>query len=100
MPFEPMEPYKRRSIRFSPDMPTLAYLRPELEGQMGQGEVPGIVRDESYRGCCVLLKGETPVEMGIEGVIKVGALAPLKFRVAWIQRIQRGYKKVGIEYLE
>ena len=63
-------------------------------------EVKGLVRDESYKGCSVLFKADSRIQQNLQGIIAVGQLSPLQFRVAWVQRLKEDYLKVGIEYLE
>lgn len=101
MAFEPVPQHaKRHSIRFTPSSPTLATILPFTSGKLRSEGLKAIVRDESFRGCCVIVQPSVDVKIGLQGVITVGELAPLQFRIVWIKPVKRGYRKLGIEYLE
>jgi hypothetical protein len=90
---------RRKSVRFLPEQPTVARMHMFVRGRLSS-EVKGLVRDESYRGCSILFKSDPRIQQHLQGIIAVGQLPALQFRVAWVKELHSDYIRVGIEYLE
>lgn len=60
----------------------------------------GLIINESYSGCALVLKTSQPLNNGQEVKVKVGKLPELVGKVAWIKPIEDSLIKIGIQYIE
>lgn len=89
----------RKSTRFQPDPMTIA----QLDFATGKDFRPtliGLVINESYTGCAIILVMDEVPKKDLKLKIKVGALSPLKAQIAWIKNLEENIYKVGIRLLE
>ncbi|MBK7960283.1 MAG: hypothetical protein IPK04_03090 [Bdellovibrionales bacterium] len=89
----------RKSTRFQPDPMTIA----QLDFATGKDFRPtliGLVINESYTGCAIVLVADEAPKKDLKLKIKVGALSPLKAQIAWIKNLEENIYKVGIRLLE
>jgi len=93
------ESERRRSPRFSADANALAWISLEPDVSLFHKDIVAIVLDESYEGFGILLVGEK-FETGDEFMMKVGPLAPVPSRVAWVKELEPGILKLGVEWFE
>lgn len=89
----------KRSIRFEADPMTLGYI--DLEGSKEfDPHLVGIVVNESYAGCSLVLVSDIELKLKQKINIKVGALDPIRANIAWLKHLEENIYKVGIKYLE
>lgn len=89
----------RKAIRFQPDPLTIATLDFK-GGKEFRPTLIGLVLNESYTGCAIVLATDEPLKKDLKLKIKVGALSPLKAQIAWIKNLEENIHKVGIRLLE
>lgn len=87
---------RRRSIRFRPEQTTVAELRGVYPGPLTHLSV---VRDESYRGCSLIVQKAAGLQAGAFCRVKVGHLEEMPARVAWVSDLNGEFVKAGFEYL-
>ena len=89
----------RKALRYRPQETTVATV--DLLGDDGQylGNIKGIVFSEAARGCglVVLFRSDLKLHQFVQ--IQVGALAPIKAKIAWLSEMDEDIMKVGFEYL-
>ncbi|MBL7670490.1 MAG: hypothetical protein JNM39_08385 [Bdellovibrionaceae bacterium] len=89
----------RKSTRFQPDPMTIAQLD-FATGKEFRPTLIGLVINESYTGCAIVLVTDEAPKKDLKLKIKVGALSPLKAQIAWIKNLEENIYKVGIRLLE
>lgn len=96
------ESEKRRFIRFAADPGQIAEI--DLFPQRPQGEFQpnavGLILDESFKGCGLVILQTEKLQVGEKVKIKVGKLHPLKAQVRWRAQIDPRVLKIGLEFLE
>lgn len=94
-----MKKQDRKATRFQPDPMTLALvdLKPTREFKP---TLTGIVLNESYTGCAILVASDLPFKKASKLRIKVGQLEPLKGQIAWIKHLEENIYKIGVRLLE
>ena len=88
----------KRSVRFKSEPMTLGYL--DLDPTRGfNPQFVGIVLNESFTGCALILAidDELKVKQLIE--IKVGNLNPIKASVSWFKILDENILKVGLKFI-
>jgi hypothetical protein len=90
----------RRKLRFAPDPSQHAEIDFNLNRKNFEGELPALIFNESYSGCCVVMMKEKRLKVGGHFKVKVGLLAPLLGEVRWINELDDHFVKLGIEFLE
>jgi len=94
----PSDMQKRTRIRFAPDPSTLAYVDFVPESPAFKGEHVGLVCNESFSGCgIIVLKGEV-FNVGQKVKVKVGILDPVPAKVQWITEVDNQVSRIGFEY--
>lgn len=86
-----------RKLRYPADPNTLA----EIECRTPDGRdvtLFGLVVNESMTGCAVVLVTDEKLRMDDSCVIKVGPLSAVDATVRWVNLLEKGIVKVGIEY--
>ena len=63
-------------------------------------QVPGLVFDESFKGCSVVVLETERLQRGDRVRIRAGELPVLKAEVRWRREIDTGVLKVGFLYVE
>jgi hypothetical protein len=90
----------RKSIRFKPDPLTVALLDLKPKAQTFNPSLVGLVINESYSGCAILLATDLKLKKETKVNIKVGNLSPLKAEIVWLKTLEENIHKVGIRLLE
>ena len=93
------KPAITRATRFDPDPMTIAYIGLNATGKF-EPVIIGIVTNESFSGCAVLIATNYDFSKGQTLRIKVGQLDALKAEVAWTKELEEDIKKLGIKFLE
>lgn len=89
----------KRSIRFKAEPMTLGYL--DLEpAKTFKPQLVGIVLNESYTGCAVILASDDKLNNKQQLKIKVGNLEPINASIIWVKTLDENIHKVGIKFLE
>ena len=92
-------PLQKRSIRFQADPMTLGYI--DLTGaKVFTPQLVGIVVNESYMGCSLVLVSDVALKPGLQIKIKDGVLDPIKSSIVWVKHLEENIYKVGIKFLE
>lgn len=90
----------RRKLRFAPDPSQHAGIDFNLSQKKFEAELPALIYNESYSGCCVVVMREKRLKVGGQFKIKVGLLAPLMGEIRWINELDDTFVKLGVEFLE
>ncbi len=87
---------KRRHTRFKPDN---SVARITFEYEKGTiWEMFGLVTDESFGGCGLVVLSPSPIDRGTRCLIAVGEMAELEATVRWIQRVETGIMRIGVQF--
>jgi|GEM_PF-881127 len=92
---------RRKSVRFPPDPLDYAVLdwSDSKDKQFQPGTV-GLLVNESYSGCAVIIVSESKPQDGAKLRIKVGAIGPLGAEIVWIKNLDDTIYKLGIHFIE
>ncbi len=104
----PEKPRKemRRHLRFKPDDTEIAWIQftDRAPGMIEfEADAAGLVVEEAYGGCGLVVLGATDAESIAEGVpclVRVNAIGPVRGRVRWVKVLDKDVAKIGIEYTE
>jgi hypothetical protein len=88
---------KRKSVRFQPDLNTLAVVAPRSSNK---SSFVGLVLDESPTGCRVAFHKSLALQAGEKSAIAVGKLSPIEADVVWRKEVSNLLCEVGFRYLE
>lgn len=89
----------RKSIRFQPDPMTIAWMDFSNSKDF-EPTLVGLVLNEAYKGCALIVASDEPLKKEQKLKIKVGRLSPLKAQIAWIKNLEENIFKLGIKLLE
>lgn len=89
----------KRPIRFKSEPMTLGYID-VVSTNTFNPQVVGIVLNESYTGCALILASDSKFKINQEVKIKVGKLDPMKASIIWLKTLDENIYKVGIKFLE
>lgn len=89
----------KRPTRFVPDPMTVALIDYEMGAEFNPFSA-GIVDNESYGGCAIVLSTNNQIHSGQKIKIKVGHLDPMMANIVWVKKIKEKIYRVGIKYLE
>lgn len=90
---------KRAPIRYKPDPMTIAHIDFENAKEFKPSCV-GIVINESYSGCSVVISTDIEIKRGDKVKIKIGELSAMKANVAWVKELEENIYKLGIQLLD
>jgi hypothetical protein len=90
---------KRKHVRYRPEIDTVAFVDPSLEGEFKRGPA-ALVVEEAYGGCCLLMLDPGPLQLLGYCRLQVGKLSPMKAQVRWMKTIEGKITKVGFQYQE
>lgn len=91
---------KRKSIRFKPDLGSIALLDFAVEGDF-EPSVTGLICNESYAGCALVFAADIfKLKAGHTIRVQPGAIGPMPAEVVWVKRLDEELVKVGLKYLE
>lgn len=88
-----------RSVRFNPDPLTLAVIFPESK-KAAQAGVLGLVLNESFGGCSILINHDGGFKKDEKVKIKVGRLSIMEATIVWIKNLEESIFKVGLRFTE
>jgi hypothetical protein len=91
---------KRKSVRFKPDIGSYALIDVNVRQKAFNPNMQGLIINESYTGCALVVISETAPKTGVYFRIKVGELNPMKAKVAWAKLLEENIYKVGVQFLE
>lgn len=89
----------RRSVRFQPDPMAVAQVDFKVSKDF-KPTLVGIVLNESYTGCALVVASDEILKKGRKLKVKVGALSALKGEIAWVKTLEENIQKIGIKLLE
>lgn len=90
---------KRFPIRFKPDPLTVALIDHNNSKEFSPQHV-GLVINESYTGCAIILAADLEFKKGAKIKIKVGQLSEMKANIVWVKNLEENIYKLGIQFLE
>ncbi|MCK4906285.1 MAG: hypothetical protein KAR07_02025 [Spirochaetes bacterium] len=87
---------RRAHVRYDPDENAVS----EIIYHKDKKEIQkiGLIFDESFSGCSVVLTGNVPFKVNERVLIKSGKLDSRYADVCWIRKIESGIFKIGIAY--
>ena len=91
---------KRRHTRYRPDRLTTAQVQLDAVTSSFVSEATGLVFEESYGGCCVIIIHNRPISLQDRWRVQVGSLHPMVAEVVWVKRLDEFVYKVGLKFLE
>lgn len=89
----------KRSIRFVSDPMTLGYIDYDASGSFQPHSV-GIILNESYMGCALIMQTDNKLTENQKIKIKLGNLDPIKAQIIWFKILEENIYKIGIKLLE
>ncbi len=89
---------QRKYLRFDADKNTLAGISFGKKVKDFTPEIIGLVFNEAYRGCGVIIVYNDKLEKNMECIVQCGRLDPVLAKIAWINRLDTNTLKLGIEY--
>lgn len=87
----------RSATRFKPDPLTVAYLSLKATGT---GQLVGLILNESFTGCAVLINTEERFKLDQKVFVKVGNLHAMAAQIIWSTQLDENIFKIGLRYLE
>lgn len=93
-------PVKTRSVRFKPFKGVYAFVELSPRKQKFAADIAGIVFDQSFRGCSLILQLDVEPKPDQLMRLKLGPLKPLLAQVRWIRALDKGIYKIGFEFIE
>ena len=90
----------RRSLRFTDNQSLHAEIDFDVTVKPFQVDLPAIICNESFRGCCIVTVKNDRLSSGSRLRIKVGDLTPMLGEVKWVSDIDPEVMKIGIQFLE
>lgn len=95
------QPAKRISVRFDPDPESYVLIDSAPNTGSFQTMLTGLMYNESYRGCAIIILRDQVLEIDSECLIKPATLQnPIRAIVRWREDFEIGVSKVGLQYLE
>lgn len=89
----------RRSIRFTPDPLTIAVLSLNPD-KVFRPSLVGLVLNESFGGCSILINHDDTLKKDQLVIIKVGQLGLMKAKVVWIKNLEESIFKIGLKFID
>jgi hypothetical protein len=89
-----------RPTRFPPD--ALDYALIDFQGEAAAFDPKGVglILNESFAGCALVIKTGEPLQNGQMIRVQVGRLAPMVSKIVWVQAVDASLTKIGIQFLE
>ncbi len=93
---------KRTSVRFKPDEQTIASLDLEnlAKSQPFRPTIAGLVTQESYRGCALVVVMSRDMQIGDRLRVRIGPGPVLAAEVRWRTELDPQVMRIGVMYLE
>lgn len=93
---------KRKPVRFKPQKGVYAFVdpKPKLGVKKFSPKYAGLVLNQSFRGCALVIAHEKMPPVGDLIRVKLGPLEPLFGEVRWAQMIDQNVFKIGIFFRE
>ena len=92
----------RRSLRFPPDEGAVAWLDPSVHEDKRNFKpmIAALVTDEALKGCGLVTLVHDWLREGVECMVQVGELAPLRAQIRWVKDLNDNVLKIGVVFLE
>jgi hypothetical protein len=90
----------RKAIRFHPDPLTVGLIDFKIGTKAFKPTLVGIVINESYTGCAMIVVTDLKLKKDMPITIQVGNLSPMKGKIAWLKTLEENIHKLGIQLLE
>lgn len=92
---------RRSYTRFNPDKGAVAWIDLKGEGKGFKPTLPGLILNESFSGCAVIILDSSKLEKGDIVKVQAGKLPVLRAEVRWKKKSKGGQiAKLGLSYLE
>ncbi len=89
----------RRSVRFNPDPLTIAVLSLNLD-KVFRPALVGLVLNESFGGCSILINHDELLKKDHLVHIKVGQLGLMKAKIVWVKNLEESIYKIGLKFID
>lgn len=89
----------KRATRFDPEPMELGYID-FSSGKTFNPQMVGIVLNESYGGCSLVVACNSELIAGQMFKAKIGNIDPLKATFMWVKHLEENIYKVGVKFLE
>ena len=86
---------KKRSFRFDPDENSLVTITNKVGDDSDVTKV-GLIRDESYIGCCAVFRKPFPLDIGDRFKLNLGNITNLTGEIVWVKEYDEVLFKVGM----
>jgi hypothetical protein len=94
------ETVKRRRLRFEADEGSVAWIdtRRSSASEEFFRQYPGVIINESFEGCALLLSPNSYYIKGKMVWALVGALSPVQAEIMWVKPLAEDAVKIGLKY--
>lgn len=89
-----------RSFRFQPEPLDHALIDFNFEGKDFHPSAVALIMNESYTGCSLVIKTNSPLKAGTQIKTEVGRLGVLPAKIVWTKELAPSVIQVGIQFLE
>lgn len=89
----------RKAFRFKPDPLDYALIDFQNQKDKFNPTAVAIIHDESYTGCSLIFKSDSPVAAGATVQVKVGKLDVVPAKVVWVKEIDKSLYQIGVQFL-
>ena len=86
-----------RATRFKPDPLAVAYMSLK---NTSLNPVVGLILNESFTGCAILVSTEDRFNLNQKVFVKVGNLHAMAAEIMWSTQLDENIFKLGLKYLE
>lgn len=89
----------RRSVRFTPDPLTIAALSLNTD-RVFRPALVGLVLNESFGGCSILINHDDVLKNGQPITVKVGHLGLMTAKIVWVKHLEESIYKIGLKFID
>ena len=91
----------RRETRFKPESGVYAFVDARPNARKFMPNYAGLVINQSYKGCSIVVIPEATPELGSLIKVKLGPLAPILAEIRWFEKLDKdGVYKLGLLFMQ
>ena len=90
----------RKFLRLKPDENTVALIDTRTTGKDFEPNIVGLILNESYSGCALVLAANEILKVGHKMHVKIGNLHVMEAEIVWAKILEENIQKIGIKLLE
>lgn len=90
----------RVSTRFNPDPLAYALIDFDGENKAFKPTTVGLIMNESYTGCRLVVNTDEIIKVGMDIRIQVGKIGVLNAKIVWIKVLDESVVQIGVNLLE